>query len=105
MEKLYYKISEAAAILGENTTTVRFWSNRFNKFISPHRNAKGNRMFTPSDIEQLRRISYLTHDCGMSLDATERKLSGGSEETDKMLQVRDSLTKIREQLEQIRESL
>jgi len=105
MEKLYYKISEAAAILGENTTTVRFWSNRFDKFITPARNAKGNRMFTPSDIEQLRRISYLTHDCGMSLEATERKLSGGNEETDKMLRVRESLTKIREQLEQIRESL
>ena len=53
MEKLYYTIGEAAEILGESTSLVRFWSNSFPKYIKPKRNAKGNRLFTAEDMDCL----------------------------------------------------
>ena len=53
MDKLYYSIGEAADILGENVSLVRFWSDSFPKFLHPRRNAKGNRMYTTEDIEML----------------------------------------------------
>ena len=53
---MYYSIGEVAEILGENTSLVRFWSNSFPAFIKPERNAKGNRKFTPEDLETLKQI-------------------------------------------------
>lgn len=105
MEKLFYSISETASLLNETTVTVRFWSNTFSKFLAPKRNAKGNRQYTQKDIDTLRQISYLTRECGLSLEATARKLSSKDEGEDKSLIIRDSLLKIKEQLEEIRETL
>ena len=43
MAKLLYTMGEVAETLGESTSAVRYWSNYFDKFIKPSRNAKGNR--------------------------------------------------------------
>lgn len=105
MEKLYWSISEVAALLGETTVTVRFWTNTFRKFINPARNAKGNRLYTASDIEVLKKVKYLVRDGGLSLEAVSRRLSKKDDGSDKSLIIRDSLLQIREQLEQIKQSL
>lgn len=104
-DKLYYTISQTASILKETPVTVRFWSNTFPKYLKPRRNAKGNRFFTPKDIDTLRKIKYLTRECGLSLEAVQKKLDKTAKGEDKMLAVRDSLLKIRAELERIRESL
>lgn len=105
MAKLYYSISEASETIGENTTTIRFWSNRFQRFLNPKRNAKGNRLFVENELEILKRIKYLTRDCGLSLEATERKLASKGGDDDKLLKIRESLLQIRARLAQIRETL
>ena len=51
MDKIFYSIGEVAEILGESVSLVRFWSNSFPAFIKPDRNAKGNRRFSPEDLE------------------------------------------------------
>ena len=58
-EKLYYSIGEVAEILGESTSLVRFWSDTFSDFVRPERNRKGNRRFTPADVENLKIIHHL----------------------------------------------
>lgn len=103
--KLFYTISQTASILKETAVTVRFWSNTFPKHLKPRRNAKGNRFYTPKDIDTLRKIKYLSRDCGLSLDAVEKKLSKTVIGEDKTLSVRDSLLRIKAELERIRESL
>lgn len=105
MEKLFYSISETAEMLEETVVTIRFWSNSFTKFLAPRRNAKGNRQYTAEDIDTLKLIKYLTRDCGLSLEATARKLSAGGGERDKLLKIKDSLLQIKTQLEQIRAEL
>lgn len=105
MEKLYYKISEVAEMLGENATTLRYWTNTFSKFFKLKRNSRDSRLFTAGDIETLRKISYYTHECGLSLEATARKLSQGGDETSRALQVRDALLRIKGELEQIKQTL
>lgn len=105
MEKILYSISEVAGILGESVVTVRFWSNTFNRFLDPRRNAKGNRQYMKKDIETLKKIHYLTRDCGLSLDAVSKKLSKGGSDEDKLLKIRKSLLEIRKNLEQIRSTL
>ena len=56
MEKIYYSIGETAEILGESTSLVRFWTNSFEKFLNPRRNAKGNRIYTADEIDTLKEI-------------------------------------------------
>lgn len=105
MSKLYYSISECADMLGESVSTVRYWSNTFERFFSIRRNNKGNRQYVEKDLEVLRRIKYLTRECGMSLDVVATRLSDREDQSDKLLKIRDSLLKIRERLVQIRQTL
>lgn len=92
-------------MLGENASTVRYWSNTFDLYLSPKRNAKGNRQYVEKEIEVLRRIKYLTRDCGLSLEATAKKLADNESGDDKLLKIRESLLSIRARLAQIRETL
>lgn len=105
MAKLYYSISEVAEIIGETVVTVRFWTQKFPRFVAPARNAKENRMYRQSDLENLKIIKRLTRDEGLSLDAVKRKLSRRDDGSDKSLKIQEALLQIRERLEQIRNSL
>lgn len=73
IEKKYYKISEVAEILHLPPSTLRFWENRFT-IIKPHRNAKGTRFYTASDIETISMIHYLVKQRGFKLDAAQEQI-------------------------------
>lgn len=105
MDKLYYTVGEVAGMLGESTSAVRFWANSFPKLIKPRRNAKGNRMFTASDVEAFRQIHFLIKENGMTLDGAARKLAGEKSDIDDRVKVLDSLKKMKAQLEEIKKSL
>lgn len=105
MERIYYTVSETAALLGESAVTVRFWCNSFGKLLDPKRNAKGNRLFVQKDIDVLKKIKYLTRDCGLSLEATRRRLDTEGKSGNKNLALRDALLAIREELLSIRADL
>ena len=45
IEKLYYTIGEVAETFNVNTSLIRFWEKEFD-IIKPHKNKKGNRLFT-----------------------------------------------------------
>ncbi|MCM1176722.1 MAG: MerR family transcriptional regulator [Clostridium sp.] len=105
MEKLYYTIGEVAAILGENVSLVRFWSDSFPRFIHPKRNAKGNRMFTAQDVEVFKQIHFLVRHCGLTLEGAARKLQGDAAAVGQAVKILESLKGIRSQLEGIRKSL
>lgn len=105
MDKLYYSIGEAADILGENVSLVRFWSDSFPKFLHPRRNAKGNRMYTAEDIEMLKRIHFLVRECGMTLEGAAKRLQNETAEVDNTVKVVECLKRMRSQLEEIRRTL
>lgn len=105
MEKLFYSISEAAQLLGENATTVRFWSNSFERFVKPQRNAKGNRMYTEADIQMLRQIKMLVKDQGLTLEGAQKKLATEKNLVEKRARAIASLKEIRRELEAVRKSL
>lgn len=105
MEKLYYAISEVAEILGESTSLVRFWSDKFKDFIKPMRNKKGNRLFTPEDVANFKIIYHLVKERGMTLDGALQRMRDNRTGEDKSLEVRRALTAIRQELLQIRDQL
>lgn len=105
MEKYYYTISEVASILDENVSCVRYWSNSFSKFLDPHRNAKGNRLFKEEDIEVLKQIKHLLKNQGMTIEGAARQLSSDTAGVKRRLDAVESLRSIRAQLLEIKESL
>ena len=105
MDKLYYTIGEAAEILGESTSLVRFWSNSFPKYIKPHRNAKGNRLFPVEDMECLKQIHLLVKEQGLTLEGASKKLAADRKTVDGRVKALDSLKEIRRQLVEVRQSL
>lgn len=105
MERLFYTIGEVADMLGENVSLVRYWSDYFSKFLKPHRNAKGNRMYTSEDIEVLRQIYYLVKSRKLTLEGVVRKLTEDRRSVESRVKAVESLKLIREQLEEIRKTL
>lgn len=105
MERLFYTIGEVADMLGENVSLVRYWSDYFSKFLKPHRNAKGNRMYTSEDIEVLRQIYFLVKSRKLTLEGAVRKMTEDRRSVESRVKAVASLKLIREQLEEIRKTL
>lgn len=104
-EKLYYSIGEVAAILGESTSLVRFWSDTFSDFVRPERNRKGNRRFTPADVESLKVIHHLVKDMKMTLEGAAARMKNNRDGLDHRTEVIERLRGIRESLLEISKSL
>ena len=105
MDKLYYTIGEAAEILGESTSLVRFWSNSFPKYLKPKRNAKGNRLFTAEDMDCLKQIHLLVKEQGLTLEGASKRLAAERKAVDGRVKALDSLKEIRKQLVEVKKSL
>jgi len=105
MEKIYYTIGEVAGMLGESASLVRFWANSFPRFIKPTRTSKGNRQFTASDIEALRKIHFLVKENGMTLEGAAKRMVADAKGIEAPVEILGSLREIRSQLAEIRKSL
>jgi DNA-binding transcriptional MerR regulator len=105
MAKLFYSIGEVAELVGENPSAIRFWSNHFERFIKPSRNAKGNRRFTEDDIEYLRQIKFLVDKEGLTLEGVEKRLAADRKGVDRKLKAVETLRKIRRELTEVRKAL
>ena len=104
VEKLYYSIGEVAEMLEVPVSTVRFWENEFD-ILKPMKNKKGNRLFTQTDIKNLRIIHHLLKEEGMTLSGVKKKLSEKWDETDHKYEINESLQKIKSILLDIRENI
>lgn len=104
VEKLYYSIGEVAEMLGVAVSTVRFWENEF-EILKPMKNKKGNRLFTPEDIKNLRIIHRLVKEEGMTLAGVKKKLSEKWDETDHKFEITESLQRIKAMLLDIKDNM
>ena len=104
IEKVFFSISEVADMFDVNTSNIRFWENEFD-ILKPHKNAKGNRMFTKEDIENLKLIYHLLKDRGMTIKGAQKKLKDNKEDTIQNFEVVKRLQEIRQMLIDIKEEL
>ena len=104
IEKLYYTIGEVAEIFKVNTSLIRFWEKEFD-IIKPHKNKKGNRLFTPKDIENFHLIFHLVKENGMTLSGANKKLKENKEDTINNFEVVTRLQQIKEFLTELRDNL
>jgi DNA-binding transcriptional MerR regulator len=102
--KLYYTIGEVAAMFGENTSLIRFWEKEFD-IIQPKKNKKGNRLFTPQDLENLKIIHHLVKERGFTLAGAKKKLGENRADAAQNAEVVEKLKEIRGFLVELRDSL
>ncbi|MDX1667451.1 MAG: MerR family transcriptional regulator, partial [Saprospiraceae bacterium] len=71
--KRYYSIGEVAEMFDVSKSLIRFWENEFD-VLRPHKNSKGDRRFTPKNIEQMQLIYDLVKERGFTLDGAKKEI-------------------------------
>lgn len=104
-KKLYYSMGEVAEMFDVTPALIRHWESQFD-CIKPHRNKKGNRLFTPEDVEKLKHIYHLVKERGMTLKGANQVLKRGKkDEATQEMELLERLQKIRATLVEVREEL
>jgi DNA-binding transcriptional MerR regulator len=103
-EKLFYKISEVAEMFSVNISAVRFWEKEFD-ILNPHKNKKGNRLFTPKDIKNIQIIYHLLKERGFTVEGAKKKLKENKTDTIDNIEIVTHLKEIRGFLVNLREEL
>lgn len=104
-KKLYYSMGEVAEMFDVTPALIRHWEAQFD-CIKPHRNKKGNRLFTPDDVERLKQIYHLVKERGMTLKGANKVLKRAkSDEVAQEMELLERLQKIRAALVEVREEL
>jgi DNA-binding transcriptional MerR regulator len=104
IEKLYYSIGELSLMFDVNPSLIRFWEKEFD-IIKPHKNKKGNRMFSKEDVEHFRIIFNLVKERGFTLQGAKDKLKGNKEDTVNTSEVVHSLQRIKAFLLELKKEL
>jgi len=104
LNKLYYSIGEVAEMFDVNTSLIRYWEKEF-EIIQPKKNKKGNRYFTPEDIDNIKLIYHLVKEKGMTLRGAQQKLKDNREETFNTFEILQRLQNIRSTLLEIKNEL
>lgn len=103
-EKMFYTIGEVADMFEENTSLIRYWEKEFS-ILKPKKNAKGNRLFTPQDIENLKLIHYYVKDLGLTLQGAKKKLAEAGDDGIARMRIVERLESIKSGLIALRENL
>ena len=101
-EKHYYTIGEVAKLFGVRSSNIRYWTNEFGLKLRTTR--KGDRLYTPADIEQLRGIYHLLRERGFTIAGAKARLAEEAALSQR-LELRDVLLRLRNQLVEIRNQL
>lgn len=104
MAKLLYSMGEVTEMFDVNASLIRYWESKFD-CIKPHKNKKGNRMFTPSDVENLKLIYHLVKEKGMTLEGANKTMKGRGKSVQREISILERLQNIRAMLVEVRESL
>ena len=70
-KKLFYSMGEVSEMFDVNPSLIRHWESKF-EVLKPQKNKKGNRMFTPEDVENLKLIYHLVKERAVDPRAARR---------------------------------
>ena len=105
-KKLYYTMGEVAEMFDVKASLIRHWESKFS-CLRPHKNKKGNRLFSADDIERLKQIYHLVKERGMTLEGANKvmrasakaaDLSRDTEMLERLQRIRAALVEVREEL-------
>jgi DNA-binding transcriptional MerR regulator len=71
--KLYFRIGEVASLVGVEPHVLRYWEREF-RSIRPSKSAKGQRVYSRRDVENLLRVRDLLYAEGFTIAGAKKKL-------------------------------
>ena len=102
--KLYYTMGEVTQMFDVNASQIRYYERDF-EILQPKKNKKGNRLFSPDDVENLRIIFSLVKDKGYTLQGAKDHLRSNKDEEKENQKVIDSLERLKHFLLEVKEKL
>ena len=102
--KLYYTMGEVTQMFDVNASQIRYYEREF-EILQPKKNKKGNRLFSPDDVENLRIIFSLEKDKGYTLQGAKDHLRSNKDEEKENQKVIDSLERLKHFLLEVKEKL
>lgn len=104
-DKIYYSMGEVAEMFDVNQSLIRHWESKFD-CLRPHKNKRGNRMFSADDVDKLKQIYHLVKERGMTLEGARKVMRGASgKELARETELLERLQRIRSALVEVREEL
>lgn len=97
-------MGEVAEIFDVNCSLIRFWEKKFD-ILKPHKNNKGNRLFTPQDMENLKLIYHLVKENGMTLAGAQKRLKENREGIERNIEIVEKLHHLKTLLLEIKQEL
>jgi DNA-binding transcriptional MerR regulator len=76
-EKPYFRIGEVAELVGVEPHVLRYWEREF-RAIRPTKSAKGQRVYSRRDVENLLRVRHLLYAEGFTIAGAKKRLGRGA---------------------------
>ena len=102
--KIYYQMGEVCEMLDIPASTVRFWESN-SKVLSPKKNNKGNRLFTPDEVTTLKIMYHLIRERKMTIAGAEQKILSDRMALKKDVSAIELLQQVRASLVTIRDEI
>lgn len=102
--KVYYSMGEVAEMFDVNPSLLRYWEQEFD-VLKPHRNKKGNRLFTPQDVDNVKIIYHLLKERKMKIEVARKYIKDSRREVDRDAEIAERLMSIRAILLEIKQDL
>jgi DNA-binding transcriptional MerR regulator len=104
--KLYFRIGEVAELVGVEPHVLRYWEREF-RAIRPTKSAKGQRVYSRRDVENLMRVRELLYREGFTIAGAKKKLQragveprgAGDLDPQEATKLRDQLLTMRGEIE------
>ena len=102
-QKMYYAISVVADMFKVNQSLIRFWENEFD-ILKPKKNGKGDRLFRPEDIKNLKLIYHLLRERKYTIEGAKDFLKKNKKADEKFTMI-ESMKKIKVFLNELKANL
>jgi len=109
VRKAYYAMGEVCELTGLKPHVLRYWESQFDE-LRPVKNAAGNRVYRPHEVEFILLLRRLLHEEKLTLQGARQRLrelrtDGGLEAERRMVATPDLLRGLRDDLLSLREIL
>jgi DNA-binding transcriptional MerR regulator len=102
-QKMYYSIGSVSEMFKVNQSLIRFWENEFD-ILKPKKNGKGDRLFRPEDVKNLRLIYHLLRERKYTIEGAKDFLKNNKKTEQKFVMI-ESLKKLKGFLNELKANL
>ena len=103
LEKMYYSIGTVADMFKVNQSLIRFWENEFD-VLKPKKNGKGDRLFRPEDVKNLKLIYHLLRERKYTIEGAKEFIKNNKKADEKFAMI-ESLKKLKGFLNELKANI